>query len=437
GADVRPQTQFDGYAPETYVGLAHQVGWVHLTRGRHTLTYVCLGKREASSGYNLGVDDIVLAKVGPKAWAAAAELGEPQVLTNDVAELGRILTSDSDSIRRGLAAIALRDQPGNAKRVLPDLIAALKDPDLCVRMMTAKALAAIGPDAAPAVEALIATASRAGEKVHVLRSVADALGGIGKPAAVPALPVLRELRKIPRVQWSAESAIRKLEAPVDLTRQFKQWGLPRWTQGNRPTCSTFTVAGALEFALAKREGRGTRLSVEFLNWAANDSCGDSQDGGFFSDLWKGFTVHGICPAEAFPYAATFDPTATPSAEAVAQAKERLTAELKFHWIKEWDVNTGLTEAHLAAIKATLGAGWPVCAGLRWPKRQQWVDGVLQMCPPDAVRDGHSVLLIGYREDPAQPGGGVLLFRNTANGGKDGAMPYAYARAYMNDAAWIE
>ena len=28
GADIRPQTEFDGYAPETYVGLAYQVGWV-------------------------------------------------------------------------------------------------------------------------------------------------------------------------------------------------------------------------------------------------------------------------------------------------------------------------------------------------------------------------------------------------------------------------
>jgi len=32
GADVRPQTQFDGYALETYVGLAHQVGWVRLVK---------------------------------------------------------------------------------------------------------------------------------------------------------------------------------------------------------------------------------------------------------------------------------------------------------------------------------------------------------------------------------------------------------------------
>ena len=79
GADVRPQTQFDGYALETYVGADYQVGWPRLTKGRHTLTFQCLGKREDSSGYVVGVDDIVLAKTGPAAWAAAAKIQEPRM----------------------------------------------------------------------------------------------------------------------------------------------------------------------------------------------------------------------------------------------------------------------------------------------------------------------------------------------------------------------
>jgi hypothetical protein len=69
-ADVRPQTQIDAYALETYVGADYQVGWPRLTKGRHTLSYVCLGRNAASSGYNLGVDNIVLARTGAEAWAA-------------------------------------------------------------------------------------------------------------------------------------------------------------------------------------------------------------------------------------------------------------------------------------------------------------------------------------------------------------------------------
>ncbi len=45
-----------------------------------------------------------------------------------------------------------------------------------------------------------------------------------------------------------------------------------------------------------------------------------------------------------------------------------------------------------------------------------------MCPADSVYDGHSVLLVGYRNDPAQPWGGVFLFRNTAGDGRDGRCP---------------
>ncbi|HEY3204349.1 MAG TPA: hypothetical protein VGL03_11880 [Thermoanaerobaculia bacterium] len=42
-------------------------------------------------------------------------------------------------------------------------------------------------------------------------SCVSAPGAIGKPAATPALPVLRELAKIPGVRWAAEAAIRNIE----------------------------------------------------------------------------------------------------------------------------------------------------------------------------------------------------------------------------------
>jgi len=226
-------------------------------------------------------------------------------------------------------------------------------------------------------------------------------------------------------------------ATVDLRPVFKEYNLTPRRQGKRPTCSVFTVVGALEFAVAKRQSHTPRLSVEFLNWAANRACGDHQDGGFFSDLWKGFAAYGVCTEADMPYASKLDLNNPPSDGAMADAKTRLGLGLRLHWIKEWNVNTGLTDEHFAGIKHTLESGWPVCAGLRWPKHEQWVDHVLQMCGADAVRDGHSVLLVGYRDDAAQPGGGVLIFRNTAGNGQDGMMPYAYAREYMNDAVWID
>ena len=224
---------------------------------------------------------------------------------------------------------------------------------------------------------------------------------------------------------------------VDLRPVLEQLGLGPRRQGDRPTCSVFTMTTALEFATAKHQGRCPRLSVEFLNWAANQACGDQADGGFFSDLWKGFSAYGICSEEAMPYQQRFEAGERPSAGALADAQSRQKLGLSLHWLKEWNVNTGLSDAELDGIKRTLAAGWPVCGGLRWPKQERWVHDVLQLCSADAVRDGHSVLLVGNRDEPGQPGGGVFIFRNTSHNGRDGFMPYAYARQYMNDAVWVE
>jgi len=210
GADVRPQTEFDGYALETQVGVDYQVGWPRLTKGRHTLTFVCKGKREDSSGYTAGVDDIVLAKTGAAAWAAAAKVQEPRVPTGGAAELGKAL-SDPDPVTRGLAAMGLVKLGPGALPALPQLQNALKDPDPNVRLMSGNAIAAIGKDAAPAVPALMAACSVKNEQIHVLRACAGALGAIGKPAATPALPLLRELSKMPRVKWAADRAISNIE----------------------------------------------------------------------------------------------------------------------------------------------------------------------------------------------------------------------------------
>jgi len=224
---------------------------------------------------------------------------------------------------------------------------------------------------------------------------------------------------------------------IDLRPAFKKWELGPRLQGKRNTCSVFTVTGALEYALASKRGRSTQLSVEFLNWASNQALGEMQDGSFFSDLWRGFTIYGVCPEQNMPYQDEFDPNRTPSPEAKDRARRLHEIGFRLHWIKRWDPNTGLTEKQLAAIKKVLRRQWPVCGGFRWPRQVRWKNDVLEMTAPEGVFDGHSVLLVGYRDDPEQPGGGVFVFRNSNNNGREGCMTYEYTRAYMNDAVWID
>lgn len=233
---------------------------------------------------------------------------------------------------------------------------------------------------------------------------------------------------------SSAAQVSSRAAAVDLTPAFDQAGIARRQQGDRPTCSVFTIAVALEFASSRLQPH-EQLSVEFLNWAANTVDGSNHDGGFFSDLWAGFIAHGICSEKYWPYRAQFDSARSPETQTRALAKARLSLGLQLHWIKDWNVKTGLTNQQFEQIKETFRRGFPVCAGLRWPKSETWSQNVLGMCEPEAVQDGHSVLLVGYRDDVSQPGGGVFIFRNSSRN-HDGLMPYEYARAYMNDALWI-
>ncbi len=226
-------------------------------------------------------------------------------------------------------------------------------------------------------------------------------------------------------------------ASIDLRPVFRNWQLTPRAQGPRGTCSVFAVTQAIEYAAATARREGVRLSPEFLNWASNDATALAQDGGFFSDLWKGFESHGICPERSLAYASIFDPDIRPSAQVLGEAEDLRSAGLALHWIKTWDINTGLSEQHMEEIKAALRRQWPVCAGLRWPKRPVWNQHVLAVPAPADVFDGHSVLFVGYTDDPALPGGGAFMLRDSASGTDDELMPYQYALAYTNDAAWID
>lgn len=188
---------------------------------------------------------------------------------------------------------------------------------------------------------------------------------------------------------------------IDLRPALEKWGLGPRLQGKRNTCSVFTMVGAVEYAMASKENCGTRLSVEFLNWASNQALRETQDGGFFSDLWRGFTIYGTCPEQDMPYQDKFDPERVPSEEARDHARLLHEVGLRLHWIKPWNRNTGLTEKQLLAIKDVLRRQWPICGGFRWPKEVKWKDNVLEMAPPEGVFDGHSVLIVGYRDDPGQ------------------------------------
>jgi Protein of unknown function (DUF2961)/HEAT repeats len=245
GANMGGQEPINTYFSEMYVAEDHLLGWQTLSPGRHILTFICTGKDGRSSGYDLGIDTLILARVASPAETggeAAANLRRSsgqtatlpemqaglvahddyvreaaawaftqrtQAVSQSVEQLSSALR-DPDPVVRGLSALALSQCPACAAQALTSLITGLKDPDENVRLASADAIAAVGAPAAPAVPALIEAGDRSGEHVHVLRSIAKALGNVG-PAAAPGIPVLEKMRRIPRVQWPAQQAIAKIQ----------------------------------------------------------------------------------------------------------------------------------------------------------------------------------------------------------------------------------
>jgi hypothetical protein len=206
GADIRQGTQFDGYAYDTYVGLDRQIGWMHLTKGPHTITYVCVGKNPASTGYSLGVDNLILARTGRDGWALAKNAREPNLVATDLPGLMKTLASDPDPRVRTQAALALADKGPAA---IPALTTALKDSDPYVREAAARALGSQGAAAASAVPALVAACQAPGQPGSVVRASLYALGAMGK-AAAPALPAIQKLTD-PNVTWVVEKTVRDIQ----------------------------------------------------------------------------------------------------------------------------------------------------------------------------------------------------------------------------------
>jgi hypothetical protein len=215
GANAGDAGRIDAYFTETYVAEDHLIGWATLAKGPHTLRFVCVAKNSAATGHKLGIDTLILARLGGppaadptagRADAIRAVAARTPPTADAVSALTRALT-DQDHVVRGLAALGLRDAGTAAAPARDALIARLKDDEVGVRMIAAQAIGRLRDPST--LDALIAAGRASGQHVHVLRSLADALGDLGR-AAAPALPLLKELAKQPRVRWAAEAAMRKI-----------------------------------------------------------------------------------------------------------------------------------------------------------------------------------------------------------------------------------
>lgn len=194
---------FRSYLPEVYLAVDRPLGWFQLDEGRHRISFVCVGKDPHSTGYNFGVEDVILEKIPASAGEYEPKIeGKlapvlpallPAVAPGTPVYRGLPLRVYVDKLRHATEA----DRPGviraigsfgeDAEPAIRELANALSDPDRQVRSAAAWALSQAGPKGASAVPAL--DKALTDSSPHVRELAAVALKAMG-PAAAPALPEL-------------------------------------------------------------------------------------------------------------------------------------------------------------------------------------------------------------------------------------------------------
>ena len=242
---------YHNYLPEVYIAVDRPLGWYQLSKGRHTLTFTCVGKDQRSAGYNLGLNDLVLEKIpvienapekraetvlglreaGPAVPAGtpvyrglplsayleglkvAAPADRPDILraigsfgedsTGAIREVAAAL-SDPNVETRSAAAWALCQVGPKGRYAAPALARALMDSNVQVRLLAAIALKEMGRAAAMSIPELTG-ALRDGSD-YVRARAADALGAMGS-AAKEAVLTLAEMLKAKNGQWLVLASI--------------------------------------------------------------------------------------------------------------------------------------------------------------------------------------------------------------------------------------
>jgi hypothetical protein len=189
-----PIETFHAYQPEIFVGIDHRLGWYKLSQGKHVLTFTCVGKDNQSSGYNVGVDGIVLAEIKD---------GEALVNANGIGLPRYEIPEPPLSAQAKSSGITYRGKP------LSFYVGRLQQATAENRADAIRTIGAFGEDASSAVDVLIPLLSDQAPGVRT--AAASSIGEIGPKAGAAAVTLGKLLSdKEQRVREAAALALRDL-----------------------------------------------------------------------------------------------------------------------------------------------------------------------------------------------------------------------------------
>ncbi len=192
-------------------------------------------------------------------------------------------------------------------------------------------------------------------------------------------------------------------------------------QGQEGSCTGFSLSSARE-AIAKERGNYVPFSPAFIYYEERVIEHDTNmdNGANIRDGLKVLRHQGVCPESDFPYVVGGFAQAPP-ASALHDART--------FTIAAYSRLPGLTGLKYAIVNKQ-----PVVLGIAVYQSFEsnvGVDGKVPMpAPAEQLLGGHAILVTGYHDDAAAPGGGWLHLNNSwgASAGDQGRyyLPYAYA-----------
>lgn len=183
----------------------------------------------------------------------------------------------------------------------------------------------------------------------------------------------------------------------DLRNEIARRGITIRDQGPRRTCSVMTMAFLLDYQYAAIcSPTMALLSEEYLNHMTNKATGRTDDGDVFEFIAQGYDKYGMIPESYLPYDklrtydyGTMDLAVTNDMAIRGQSLFASGLKLKGHFIKPNVGTPGLTQDQFDAIMMYLRHGVPVGIGR-----------------------GHSMPIVGFKNDLSWDGGGYFIFRDS-------------------------
>jgi Papain family cysteine protease len=269
------------------------------------------------------------------------------------------------------------------------------------------------------------------------------------PAFAPAALVTQYGRGAILQEPPAEAARRSLlpfyipGAPPALPESVNRLGElpPIRNQGARGTCVAHAVLAVREhLEILAGHGRDLDLSEQFVYWWCKGHDGiPTAEGTYLSIAMRCLTEIGAPRESLWPYvmAQSGDEGQGPPPSAAANGDHAfcIAKTIEFNRIDITGIKTRLNEGHVVAFAVPVFDSWYYSSA-----NQRWGKFTLPL-PGEQPDGGHAMALVGYQDDPAAPGGGYFLLRNSWQPWSYesvlqpgyGYIPYAYIARFAQGA----